>query len=213
MTDSGSIIQRILVEHGHRVLAKLVGRLPQAVWEAAQAALDKVAVCRTAEGGFVRLRCERCGEMKTVYFTCKSRLCPSCGWAHAQRLTESLKERLIKGQYRHIVFCVPKELRQLFFWRRELLRIVCHAAAAATMQSFATMSRKHRLLPGIVATCHTFGRNLRFHVHVHLLVTAGGLQIGGVWQPVKFLPPRQYRKYWQYHLLTQLRKTLPADDP
>jgi hypothetical protein len=183
------------------------------VWEAAQAALGKMMRCRTPQGGFVRLQCDTCGETKTVFFTCKSRLCPSCGWLHGQRLTESLEARLIKCRYRHIVFSVPRQLRELFFWQRELLPVACHAAAAATMHAFETRCRAHRLVPGIVATCHTFGRNLRFHVHVHLLVTEGALQVGGVWQPVRIFPPQQYRKYWQYYLLTQLRAALPAAHP
>ena len=206
-------MQLILREHGLRALPRLAKRLPGSVREAAQAGLEKLRTCRTPEGGFVRLRCEQCGHLRTGYFTCKSRLCPSCGWLHAQRLVESLRARLIKGRYRHIVFCVPSELRDLFFWRRELLPLVCHAAAAATMECYATKCLPHKLVPGIDATCHTFGSNLRFHVHVHLLVTEGGLQVGGKWQPMRFFPGREYRKRWQYHLLTKLKQALPADDP
>ena len=66
------------------------------------------------------------------------------------------------------------------------------------MEAYATKCLTHKLVPGIVGTCHTFGRNLRFHVHVHLLVTEGGLQVGGKWQPMKFFPAREYRKRWQY---------------
>lgn len=213
MPSNTSVLQQILRNHGSQALATLAGRLPAGVWEAARAALDKMAVCRTPEGGFVRLRCETCGHMKTILFTCKSRLCPSCGWLHAQRLTESLQARLIKCRYRHLVFSVPRELREVFFWHRELLPVACHAAAAATMKCFEARCRKHRLVPGIVATCHTFGRNLRFHVHVHLLVTEGALQVGGVWQPVRFFPAREYRKRWQYYLLTKLRQALPTEHP
>ena len=206
------MVQQILRDHGHKALCRLVRWFPTAVWEAAKAALDKVVVCRTPAAGFVRLRCDQCGHMKTICFTCKSRLCPSCGWNHARQFTERLQARLIKATYRHIVFFVPSELRELFFWHRELLPVACHAAAAATVEAFQTLNRKRELVPGILATCHTFGRNLRFHVHVHLLVTEGALQVGGVWQPVRFFSGKQYRKYWQYHLLTKLRQALPADD-
>jgi ribosomal protein S27E len=206
-----SVLQQILRNHGRQALAALAGRLPVCVWEAARAALERMMTCRTPEGGFVRLRCDSCGHMKTIPFSCKSRLCPSCGWLHAQRLIESVESRLIRCQYRHLVFSVPRELREVFFWHRELLPQACHAAADATMEAFAERCRTHRLMPGMVATCHTFGRNLRFHVHVHLLVTEGALQRGGVWQPVHFLPARQYRKYWQYYLLTRLRRALPDD--
>jgi hypothetical protein len=208
-----SVLQQILRTHGRQALVSLVGRVPRSVSEAARAALDKMMLCRTAQGGFVRLRCDTCGETKTIFFTCKSRLCPSCGWLHGQRLTESLQARLIKCRYRHLVFSVPRELRELFFWHRELLPVACHAAAAGTIKAFESRCRRHRLVPGIVASCHTFGRNLRFHVHVHLLVTEGALQVGGVWQPVRIFPARQYRRYWHYYLLTKLRAALPAQHP
>lgn len=207
------MLQQILQNHGPQALWALAGRVPSEVWEAARSALERMVVCRTPAAGFVRLRCDTCGEIKTIAFTCKSRLCPSCGWLQAQRFVESVQARLIKCRYRHLVFSVPRELREVFFWQRELLPQACHAAAAATLECFQGLCRKHELLPGMIATCHTFGRNLRFHVHVHLLVTEGALQRGGVWQPVHFFPAREYRRRWQYHLLTELRKALPATHP
>jgi ribosomal protein S27E len=206
-----SVLQQILRKHGRQALMALAGRLPVGVWEAARDALERMLVCRTPEGGFVRLRCDSCGHLQTIPFSCKSRLCPSCGWLHAQRFVESVQARIIQCRYRHLVFSVPRELREVFFWHRELLPLACHAAAAATLECFQGLCRRRRLVPGILATCHTFGRNLSFHVHVHLLVTEGALQIGGVWQPVRFFSGHEYRKRWQYHLLTKLRKALTGD--
>lgn len=213
MASDRSVLQQILRKHGHQALAALAGRLPVCVWEAARDALERMMVCRTPEGGFVRLRCDTCGQMKSIPFSCKSRLCPSCGWLHAQRFVESVEARLIKCRYRHLVFSVPQELRQVFYWHRELLPVACHAAAAATLECFQGLCKQRRLIPGMIATCHTFGRNLSFHVHVHLLVTEGALQIGGVWQPVRFFPALEYRARWKYYLLTKLRKALPVDHP
>jgi len=212
VASNPSVVQQVLRKHGRQALLALAGRLPVDAWEAAWDALERMLVCRTPEGGFVRLRCDSCGHLRTIPFSCKSRLCPSCGWLHAQRFVESLEARLIRCRYRHLVFSVPSELRELFFWHRELLPLACHAAAAATLECFQGLCRRRQLVPGILATCHTFGRNLSFHVHVHLLVTEGALQIGGVWQPVRFFSGREYRKRWQYHLLTKLRKAL-RDDP
>ncbi len=213
MSSHASVLQQILRHHGPQALVALAGRVPSCVWEAARSALDRMSACRTPAAGFVRLRCGTCGETKTIAFTCKSRLCPSCGWLHAQRLVESVQGRLIKCQYRHLVFSVPRELRDVFFWERPLLPQACHAAAAATLECFQGLCKRHELVPGMIATCHTFGRNLSFHVHVHLLVTEGALQRGGVWQPVHFFPAREYRRRWQYHLLTKLRQALPATHP
>jgi hypothetical protein len=63
----------------------------------------------------------------------------------------------------------------------------------------------------VMATVHTFGRNLEFHVHVHVLCTEGGLRADGVWQPVKLFPAAQYRRLWQHYLLTGLRRKLKSN--
>lgn len=207
------MLQQILQNHGYKALVALAGRVPSCVWEAAWHALDLMSTCRTPAAGFVRLRCETCGETKTIAFTCKSRLCPCCGWLAGQRLIETMQPRLIKCGYRHVVFSVPSELRELFFWERQLLPQACHAAAAATVECFQGLCKRYDLLPGIIGTCHTFGSDLHFHVHVHLLVTEGALQLGGVWQPVHYFPAGEFRRRWQYHLLTRLRQKLPADHP
>jgi hypothetical protein len=62
-----------------------------------------------------------------------------------------------------------------------------------------------------MATLHTYGRDLTFHVHVHLLCPEGGLRADGVWQPVYLFPAQQYRRLWQYFLLTLLRRRLRGD--
>ena len=44
-------------------------------------------------------------------------------------------------------------------------------------QSITTMAKKKDVLPGpgIFTALHTFGRDLKWNVHVHLSVTCGGL--------------------------------------
>jgi hypothetical protein len=66
-------------------------------------------------------------------------------------------------------------------------------------------------VPGVMATVHTYGRTLDWHVHVHVLVTRGGLRADGVWQPIKIYPAAQYRRLWQYYLLKLLRQRLKAN--
>ena len=65
-------------------------------------------------------------------------------------------------------------------------------------------SQKSGAVPGILVVVHTFGRDLKFNPHVHLLMTEGGLR-GGQWEPIPFLPYALLRKKWQYHLLTEIK--------
>ena len=61
---------------------------------------------------------------------------------------------------------------------------------------------------GIIAVLHTFGADLKFYPHIHLLVTAGGMSLAGnqwISTPANFLMPhiglkRRWR-YWVTRLL------------
>ena len=106
---------------------------------------------------------------------------------------------------------MPSELRARLFRDRALLATVAEAAARATLTAIGTRCRKHPPLPGIMTTVHTYGRDLSFHPHVHVLCTAGGLRADRVWQPVYLYPPQQYRRLWQHFLLTLLRAKLKGN--
>ena len=69
-------------------------------------------------------------------------------------------------------------------------------------------SRGRKVVPGILAVIHTFGGDIKFNPHIHVLVTEGGLT-GDQWVDISFIPYTLLRKKWQYHLLTGLKSILP----
>ena len=211
--DSGEpgILQSILRDHWPQVESMLCDRLPESVASAVRDGVRKALRCRTEANGYARYRCADCGASHTVCFTCKSRLCPACGRARAAEAAANARSRLLSVNHRHLTFSVPSELRALLYAHRELLNVVARAAAQATLQAVGTRCRAHAPLPGVMATVHTFGRDLSWHVHVHVLCTEGGLRADGVWQPVHNFPWRQCRKLWQHFLLEGLRRALKGN--
>jgi hypothetical protein len=205
------LLQTILRDHWRRVEPLLSRQLPADVAAAARTAVEKALRCGTPANGFVRYRCLACEAFHTVCFTCKSRCCPTCGKARATQAATNAQSRLLNVRHRHLTFSVPAELRPLLFQDRSLLATVARAAAQATVKAVGTRCRQHPPVPGVMATVHTFGRDLAFHVHVHVLCTEGGLRADGVWQPVKLFPAAQYRRLWQYYLLTGLRRKLKGN--
>jgi hypothetical protein len=210
VTEPG-LLHTILVDHWPRLEPLLERYLPTEVAAAAREAVAKALRCATPDCGFVRYRCLDCEAFQTVCFTCKSRFCPTCGRARAAEAAANAQARLLNVRHRHLTFSVPSELRPLLFRNRRLLAVVARAAAHATLQAVGTRCKQHPPLPGIMATVHTYGRDLEFHVHVHVLCTEGGLRADGVWQPVYLFPAAQYRRLWQHGLLTLLRKKLKGD--
>jgi len=208
---AAGLLQSILRDHWPQVEPLLARRLPADVAAAARTAVEKALRCGTPANGFVRYRCLACEAFHTVCFTCKSRFCPTCGKARAAQAATAAQSRLLNVRHRHLTFSVPAELRPLLFQDRSLLATVARAAAQATLKAVGTRCRQHPPLPGVMATVHTFGRDLAFHVHVHVLCTEGGLRADGVWQPVKLFPAAQYRRLWQHYLLTGLRHKLKGN--
>ena len=87
---------------------KYEGRIRPVVFENVE---EKVLKCKTGELGWGLLRCE-CGKEKKVPFTCKSRFCGSCGKIACDNWMEKvISWSLPEMQYQHIVFTIPRELR------------------------------------------------------------------------------------------------------
>jgi hypothetical protein len=62
---------------------------------------------------------------------------------------------------------------------------------------------------GIVLVAHTFGSDLKWHPHIHLIVTGGGLSLDGKhWirtDPRFLMHEAGLKKRWKYHVTTRMR--------
>jgi hypothetical protein len=140
-----------------------------------RAALAAIARCRTPElGGHVEV-CVRCGHRRAVYRSCRNRHCPKCSTLAKERWLQARLSELIPAGYLHVVFTLPHALNDLA--RREP-RVVYEAlfgSASETLLTFARDPRHLGALPGITAVLHTWTQRLDLHIHLHCIVTAGGL--------------------------------------
>ncbi|WP_446488164.1 transposase, partial [Enterococcus avium] len=93
-------------------------------------------------------------------------------------------------------------------YRKELLKGLMDEAARILLDFF----RKHHIQAGVVATLHTFGSQLEYNPHVHLVVTMGGLTKDGKWKDYDYFPFAMLRKYWQNAVLKLIRRTLSQWD-
>jgi len=119
-----------------------------------------------------------------------------------------MTQEILDTPHRHLVFTIPEQLRAKIYWNRELLKVLSDTAARVVMENTQDVTA------GIIAVVHTFGRDLGFNPHVHVLVTEGGFMESlkdnnAKWLGIYFIPYSKLRKQWQYYLLTELRKHLP----
>ncbi len=143
------------------------------------AVLRAVARCRTAElGGHVDV-CDRCGHQEIAYNSCRNRHCPKCQGLSQARWVARRMERVLPTHSFHVVFTLPSELRHLAFANRELLFDLLFATAAETLLELGRDPNRLGADLGITSVLHTWTRDLRFHPHVHCIVTGGGLSVDG----------------------------------
>jgi len=84
-------------------------------------------------------------------------------------------------------------------------------AVAETIQTFARDSRHLGADVGIIGVLHTWGQMLNYHVHVHCLVTGGGLKKEGEWVEGKYsekylFPVRAMSQVFRGKFIAKLRK-------
>src|SRR5262245_13744771 len=146
--------------------------------------LRVIEQCRTAAlGGHVEA-CESCGAEQICYNSCRNRHCPKCqGTARAKWLVAE-QALLLPVPYFHIVFTLPHLLNPLIRVNQRPLYTLLFQAAIQTLQEFARDPQHLGAELGITAVLHTWGQTLTEHIHLHCVVTGGGLSADGTqWRP------------------------------
>lgn len=204
---AGHSIKTIFYDHWSSAKQVISRRYSSFHWRSIVDAVDKMLSCKDPSGGYAEYICTRCGKEKRVAFTCKGRFCTSCGKKYIDEWVNKTVKGIINVAHRHIVFTIPQELRDKIFTNRKLIKVMMDCASRSALE--VLQSRGTDAIPGIICVAHTFGRDLKFHCHIHLLLTEGGLTSEDSWEDIPFLPYDLLRKKWQYHLLTEIKKCLP----
>jgi Putative transposase/Transposase zinc-binding domain len=168
--------------------------------------LTAIERCRTAAlGGHVEV-CRSCGDEQPAYNSCRNRHCPKCQCLAQERWIAARAERILPVRHFHVVFTMPSELRRLCRRAPRALFEALFRSASETLLELA-QSRIDGTL-GVTMVLHTWTRDLRFHPHVHAIVTAGGMDGSGSWRPTKdyLFPVTVMGELLRGKMLDQLRR-------
>jgi hypothetical protein len=141
-------------------------------------ALSAITLCRTAAlGGHVNF-CIACGqEEDPSYNSCRNRNCPKCQALAQERWIANRAEALLPIPHLHGVFTLPEDVRPLARRHPREIYDALFRCASDTLLEMGESRLGVRL--GLTLVLHTWTRELLFHPHVHVLVTAGGLALDG----------------------------------
>jgi Putative transposase/Transposase zinc-binding domain len=138
-------------------------------------AMQDIEACRTAYFGGHLKQCDHCGRQVYAYHSCRNRHCPKCHGDQTERWLGQQQPRLLPCSYFLVTFTLPAELRPLAFAHQKIVYGLLMRAAGAALQKLALDPQYLGGRLGALAVLHTWTRALRYHPHVHLLVTGGGL--------------------------------------
>lgn len=138
-------------------------------------AVNQALCCRTGKLGYHLFRCSGCQEQKYLYHSCKHRFCGNCGSAETHRWAQDLQVKLLDIAHHHVVFTLPASLRKLAKDNPKTIYDLFFRSSSQVLQNY--LSYKHGLSCGIVSVLHTAGSDLKYHPHLHLIVSGGGLAI------------------------------------
>jgi hypothetical protein len=174
--------------------------------------VERLRQCRKPQNGYKIYKCPNCGKEKYVPFTCKSRLCTSCGTKAANEWADKIHHRLLKVPHRHAVFTIPDKLWVLL--KNPNFQKILFEASKVTMEEMIRFSnkrskRKVKLKIGMIQVLQTYGADMKYDPHIHSIVTEGGFDKNKNWIHVNFIRYEGWRKKWQYEVLTRLKKELP----
>lgn len=176
------IIAKIFEEHWKDVYLKnktLIDEMrPNADYE-----INKIIDCANKSLGCSAYECPNCKDIIFIGYTCKSRICSSCGYKYKLNKVENIMQTAYKVQHRQIVFTIPKELRKYFFHPFKQRIDLLFKAVNETIYSILNLYfksdgyghikkhiRKNRFIPGFFAFLHTFGRDIKWNPHIHILI-------------------------------------------
>jgi hypothetical protein len=139
-------------------------------------AVNSIMACRTPILGTDLYKCPDCEKEQLVFHSCRNRFCPTCGYLDTLEWSESIIGKMIDRPHHHVVIMLPAAFRELAKANRKLMyNIIMKSSAESFLEWFKA---KWGIKPGIMNVLHTFGDDKKYHVHVHMIITAGGLKKG-----------------------------------
>jgi len=81
-----------------------------------------------------------------------------------------------------MVFTLPQELHTLARANKAKIYDLILRASWLTVKQIATNPKYIGALPGMISVLHTFGSDMKYHIHTHCLVTFGGIDHNNAWK-------------------------------
>lgn len=135
--------------------------------------------CKSGRLGINLSQCTDCGHMEIHNNSCRNRNCPNCQAVLKEIWVDKRRAEVIDTPYFHVVFTLPHQLNPLIYCNQKLLYGLLHRCCAETLLELSADKKWLGATPGIIQVLHTWNQELDYHVHMHCIVSGGGLTKDG----------------------------------
>lgn len=140
-----------------------------------QKASMAILSCKSGKLGINISQCPDCGHLEFHNNSCRNRNCPNCQAVNKEVWVDKRRAEVIDSPYFHVVFTLPHELNPLLYCNQQLLYTLLHRCCAQTLLELSADKKWLGATPGIIQVLHTWNQELDYHVHMHCIVSGGGL--------------------------------------
>lgn len=166
------------------LLRNFRSKWPGGLSESQYSTLNLIAHCRHGELGFNRAECSGCHRGEWYPSSCGDRHCPRCLGPRQASWSESVCERLADCPHFHVVFTGPTKWHEFFELNYRRASEILFASAAETLRTF--QKNNWKMEGAFFGVLHTWGSQLNWHPHLHVLVSAGGRDLEtGRWKQAR----------------------------
>lgn len=143
--------------------------------EVQKKASGSILNCKTGRLGINASVCPDCGYTEFYNNSCRDRNCPNCQAVKKELWVDARRAEVISAPYFHVVFTLPHELNPLLYCNQKLLYGLFHRCCSQTLLELSASPKYLGALPGIIQVLHTWNQELNYHVHMHCIISGGGL--------------------------------------
>jgi hypothetical protein len=181
----------------------------------AQKTAKAIMECRTEALGGHSDVCPDCGYSHQSYNSCRNRHCPKCQTVKKEQWIGKRKQDVLDVKHFHTVFTIPAQLNALVLQNPRKLYELLFRASSETVKELTTDPKYLGATVGFMSILHSWGSNMSFHPHIHMVVTAGGIAPDGRWKPSRgrfFLPVKVLSSLFRGKFLSGCRDLYARDE-
>ena len=164
--------------------------------------------CKTGAYGTNVSICEDCGQLEVHYNSCRNRCCPMCQALPKEKWIDKRREDVLDAPYFHVVFTVPQELNPIIYSNQQLLYDALYHSVSATINELTADNKHLGAKVGYICVLHTWGSEMNYHPHIHVILLGGGLSAKNEWRDRGeefFLPVKVLSKVFRGKYMDELK--------